>query len=276
MAFSGCKAQRLKKDMTQETVILAIDDRGVATITLNRPELHNAFNDEVIARLTAIFHKLATDKTVRAVVLAANGPSFSAGAELGWMKKAAAYSYEENLADAARLARMLDDLYRLPKPTIAVVQGAAYGGGVGLVACCDIVVALAAATFSLSEVKLGLTPATISPYVIAAMGARQARRYFMTAERFDGQIAKNIGLVHELAETPEELAAARDRILKHILQAGPEAVAAAKDLVLAVDGKPIDADLRTETARRIALRRMSAEGQEGLTAFLEKRKPDWI
>lgn len=262
--------------MTQETVLLDIDGRGVATITLNRPALHNAFNDEVIARLTDLFRQLATDKAVRAVVLTANGPSFSAGAELGWMKKAAGYSYEENLADAAKLARMLDDLYRLPKPTIAIVEGAAYGGGVGLVACCDIVVALAAATFSLSEVKLGLTPATISPYVIAAIGARQARRYFTTAERFDGQTAKEIGLVHELVETQPNLATVRDRILKHILQAGPEAVAAAKDLILAVDGRPIDADLRAETAKRIANRRMSAEGQEGLTAFLEKRKPDWI
>ncbi len=262
--------------MTEQTVLLETDDRGVATITLNRPDVHNAFNDRMIARLTEIFGQVASDETIRAVVLQASGTSFSAGADLNWMRAAAQYTREENLADARKLAQMLDDLYRMPKPTIALVQGAAYGGGVGLVACCDIVIALATATFSLSEVKLGLTPATISPYVVAAMGARQARRYFMTAERFDGATAHDIGLVHETVGAVEDMAVIRDRFLKHILNAGPDAVAAAKNLIDTVDGAIIDEDLMQETARRIADRRMSPEGREGLTAFLEKRKPAWI
>ena len=262
--------------MSQEPVLLEIDDRGVATVTLNRPELHNAFNDVVIAGLTSIFAELGKNSKVRVVVLAATGASFSAGAELGWMKRAAKFSYEENLADARKLAQMLDDLARLPVPTIALVQGAAYGGGVGLAACCDIVIAIASATFCLSEVKLGLTPATISPYVVAAIGARQAKRYFTTAERFDGPTAQRIGLVHDIVGAPEDLVTTRDRIVNHILQAGPQAVAAAKDLVYAVAGQPIGPELMAETARRIADRRLSAEGQEGLSAFLEKRKPNWI
>jgi methylglutaconyl-CoA hydratase len=262
--------------MSQETVLLNIDDRGVATITLNRPDLHNAFNDEVIARLTRLFAEVTANKKIRAMVLASTGASFSAGAELGWMKRAATFTYEENLADARKIAQMMDDLARIPKPTIALVQGAAYGGGVGLVSACDIVIAIATATFSLSEVKLGLIPATISPHVVAAIGARQAKRYFTTAERFDGVTAQRIGLVHEIVGAPEDLGATRDRILSQILQAGPEAVAAAKDLVFAVAGQPINPELMDDTARRIADRRMSAEGQEGLSAFLEKRKPNWI
>lgn len=262
--------------MTEQTVLLETDDRGIATITLNRPDVHNAFNDRMIARLTEVFGAVAQDKSVRAVILQASGTSFSAGADLNWMRAAAQYSREENLVDARKLAQMLDDLYRMPKPTIALVQGAAYGGGVGLVACCDIVIALATATFSLSEVKLGLTPATISPYVVAAMGARQARRYFMTAERFDGATARDIGLVHETVGAVEDMVSVRDRFLKHILNAGPDAVAAAKDLIDTVDGTDINDALMQETACRIADRRMSPEGREGLTAFLEKRKPAWI
>jgi methylglutaconyl-CoA hydratase len=262
--------------MTTESVTLNIDDRGVAMITLNRSELHNAFNDEVIARLTRLFTEAGQNKKVRAVVLASTGASFSAGAELGWMKRAATFTHEENLADAGKLAAMLDIIYRLPKPTIALVQGPAYGGGVGLVACCDIVIAVSTAFFSFSEVKLGLTPATISPYVMAAIGPRQAGRYFQTAERFDAVTAQRIGLVSELVGASDELNDACEHILKHILQAAPEAVASAKDLVRDLGDKAINPDLMIETAKRIAARRMSAEGQEGLSAFLEKRKPNWI
>lgn len=259
-----------------DIILTDIDDRGVATVTLNRPDKHNAFNEDVIARLTETFALIEADPRTRVMVLTGKGKSFSAGADLNWMRKFVDYSVEENIADARKLAQMLDALNSLKLPTIACVNGPAYGGGVGLVACCDIAIAAEAALFALTEVKLGLTPATISPYVVAAIGAREARRYFLTAERFDAYGAQAIGLVHEVVPDTEEMAKMRDLFIDAILANGPAAVAAAKDLIFAVRGKDIDEALQTETARRIAERRTSKEGQEGLAAFFDKRKPSWI
>ena len=256
------------------TFLEAVDGRGVATLTLDRPDRHNAFDDALIAELTAALRRLGGDPGVRAVVLASSGRSFSAGADLEWMRRMARHSFEANLADAAGLAGLLHTLDRLPKPTLALVQGAAYGGGVGLVACCDVAVASERAGFCLSEVKLGLTPATISPYVVNAIGARWARRLFQTAEVFTAARAREIGLVHEVV--PEDgLATAGEEVLRALLQGAPGAQTDAKDLVFLCEGRPVDAALGEETGRRIALRRASDEGQEGIAAFLDKRPPTW-
>jgi len=254
--------------------VVDIDGRGVARLTLARPEVHNAFNDLLIAELTESLERLGADPAVRAVVLAAEGKSFSAGADLNWMKAMAGYDEAQNLADARKLSRLLWTLDRLPKPVIGRVQGAALGGGVGLVACCDIVVASRGASFTLSEVKLGLIPAAIGPYVAAAIGERACRRYFLTAERIPAEEALRLGLVHRLAE-PEGLDAAIEELLAALLANGPAALAAAKDLIFAVGARPVDAGVMEETARRIAALRASPEGREGIGAFLEKRKPGW-
>lgn len=252
-----------------------VDGRGVATVTLDRPALHNAFDDALIAALTDALRALGRDEAVRVVLLAARGKSFSAGADLEWMRRTAGYSREENLRDAEALAALTRTLDALPRPTVAVVQGAAYGGGVGLVACCDVAVASSAATFCLSEVRLGLVPAVISPYVVAAIGPRAARRYALTAERFDAAEARRLGLVHEVV-APEALEAAAGRIVAALLAGGPRAVAAAKALVARVARAPLDDALVAETAERIASIRASEEGREGLSAFLEKRPPTWV
>lgn len=252
-----------------------VDGRGVATVTLDRPALHNAFDDALIAALTEALRSLGRDEAVRVVVLAARGKSFSAGADLDWMRRTAGYSREENLRDAEALAALMRTLDGLPRPTVAVVQGPAYGGGVGLVACCDVAVASTAATFCLSEVRLGLAPAVISPYVVAAIGPRAARRYALTAERFDAAEARRLGLVHE-AVAPEALEAAAGRIVAALLAGGPRAVAAAKSLLARVARAPLDDGLVAETAERIAALRASEEGREGLSAFLEKRTPGWV
>jgi len=248
---------------------------GVATIRMNRPDVHNAFDDALIAALTAELRRLDGLPEARVIVLSANGKSFSAGADLGWMQRMATYSREDNLRDAKALAALMRTLDAMRKPTIARVQGAAFGGGVGLVACCDIAIASKEATFSLSEVRLGLIPSVISPYVIAAIGERAARRYFLTAERFDAAEARRIGLVHEVVE-----GASLDDVVAsmtvHLLKGGPQALAAAKNLIADVSRRPMDDTLSAETARRIAAIRVEREGQEGLAAFLEKRKPDWI
>ena len=258
----------------RNTFLETVDDRGVATLTLDRQDRHNAFDDALIAELTACLRRLGRDAAVRAVVLASSGRSFSAGADLAWMRRMASHSFETNLADAAGLAALMHTLDRLPRPTIALVQGAAYGGGVGLVACCDVAIASERASFCLSEVKLGLTPATISPYVVQAIGARWARRLFQTAEVVTAGRAREIGLVHEVV--PEAgLAAAAEEVLRAILQGAPGAQADAKDLVFLCEGRPMDAALGEETGRRIALRRASAEGREGIAAFLDKRPPAW-
>jgi len=254
---------------------LSIDGDGVATLTLNRPEVHNAFDDHLIAGLTARLRELEHTADVRVVVLAANGKSFSAGADLNWMKRMSRYSEGENLRDAVALADLMHTLSALTKPTVARVQGPAYGGGVGLVAACDIAVASRAASFSLSEVRLGLIPAVISPHVIAAVGERQARRYFLTAERFDAQEALRIGLVHAVVDDAN-LDATLAGIVGHLLKGGPRAQAAAKDLIAAVTNRVIDRKLVEDTADRIARIRVSAEGQEGIAAFLEKRAPSWV
>ncbi len=261
--------------MSEDSVLMRASPNGVATITLNRPEVHNVFNAKVIERLSDVLQDLAGADGVRAVVLDAAGKSFSAGADLHWMKQAATFSETENLEDARALSQMLNRLSTLPKPTVALVQGAAFGGGVGLMAACDMVIAVADAAFSLSEIKLGLIPATISPYVIAAIGPRQARRYFLTGERFDAHEARRIGLVHEVVEDAEALAAAGKRMVERLFAAPPGALAEAKDLIAAVAGRPIDSAVIEDTARRIAARRAHDEAGEGIAAFLEKRKPGW-
>lgn len=259
-----------------ETTRIDIDSAGVARLTMNRPEIHNAFDDALIAQLTADLEALGANRTVRVVVLQAEGRSFSAGADLNWMRRMADYSEAENLHDANELSRLLNTLNRLPKPTIARVQGAAFGGGVGLVACCDMAVASERASFCLSEVKLGLIPATIGPFVVDAIGNRNARRYFVTAERFSAAEAQRIGLVHEVTADEEALDAKLDELLTALKAGGPMAQYEAKELVFAVDKGPIDDAMRGDTAERIARIRASQEGREGLNAFLGKRKPAWL
>ena len=248
---------------------------GVATVTLNRPEVRNAFNDEVIAELTAVFLALAGREDVRAVVLAANGPAFCAGADLNWMKRMAGYTREENLADARGLARMLEVIYACPKPTVARVQGDVYAGGMGLVAACDLAVAVDTAQFCLSEVRLGLVPATIGPYVVRAMGLRAAQRYALTAERFSATEAHRIGLVHEVV-APDALDAQVDAWLQALVAHGPEALRVCKALLQEVAGQAIDPALIARTVDCIADVRASAEGKEGVQSFLDKRKPRWV
>jgi methylglutaconyl-CoA hydratase len=260
--------------MDFQTLTVSIVD-GVATVTLNRPELRNAFNEEAIHELAVAFAALGTTGNVRAIVLAANGPAFCAGGDLNWMKKMAGYSEEENQQDAMRLADMLRTIYLCPKPTVARVHGDCYAGGMGLVAACDIVVASENAAFCLSEVKLGLIPATISPYVIKAMGEQASRRYFLTAERFTAAEAHRIGLAHEVVPA-EELDATVGAIVKSLLGNSPNAVKEAKTLVREVVGQPIGDTLLIDTANRIAAIRASEEGREGVASFLEKRKPTWL
>lgn len=262
--------------MSGPTILTHIDDRGRATVTMNRPELHNAFDDAVISDLTDALRQLDDDPDVRVVMLAASGRSFSSGADLNWMRRMADYSREQNLADAEGLAELMRTLDTLSKPTIALVQGAAYGGGVGLVACCDIAIATGRASFCLSEVRLGLLPAVISPYVVAAIGSRAARRYFLSAETFDASEACRLGLVHQIVADDHELAAAAERMVARLLANGPGAMAAAKNLIAAVAGRHVDDALIADTAGRIADQRSSPEGREGLSAFLEKRRPSWF
>jgi methylglutaconyl-CoA hydratase len=263
-------------DPMNPTVLTEIDSCGLATVTLNRPEIHNAFDDLLIAGLTEVFRRLAEDDSVKVVFLTGSGRSFSAGADLNWMRRMADYSLQQNLTDARRLAELMQTIDRLPKPTIALVQGATYGGGVGLVACCDIALATSRATFCLSEVKLGLIPAVISPYVAAAIGPRACRRYFLSAEPFDAAEAHRLGLLHEVVQNENELYSRGREVGELLLKNGPGAMAAAKDLIAAVAGQPVDAVLREDTAVRIARQRASEEGREGLTAFLEKRRPNWV
>jgi methylglutaconyl-CoA hydratase len=247
---------------------------GVARVTLNRPELRNAFDDELIKKLRHAFTEVEKDSSIRVMVLAGNGPAFCAGADLNWMKRMAGYGYEENLADAKTLAEMLAALERLPKPTIARVHGPVFAGGTGLVAACDIAVGTPEAKFCLSEAKLGLSPATISPYVIRAMGERMARRYFLTAEVFEAQEAFRIGMLSLLVER-EKLDATIDELVQHLLAGGPQAHAKIKALIRDVVGRRPDDALSADTAQRIAEIRGSPEGKEGIAAFLEKRKAAW-
>lgn len=255
--------------------MLSVERRGrSAVVTLNRPEIRNAFDETLVAGLTRALRELDADDAVRVVVLAGAGPAFCAGADLNWMKRMAGYSYEQNLADAEALAEMLKTLDRMRKPTLARVHGAAFAGGVGLVAACDIAIGTPEARFCLSEAKLGLSPATISPYVVRAMGERMARRYFLTAEVFDAEEAYRIGLLSARVPAPE-LDGAIDALAGHLIAAGPEALAKIKDLIRLVSSSALDDALVKDTARRIAEIRVSPEGREGITAFLEKRKPAW-
>ena len=248
----------------------------VGIIWFNRPEIRNALNDTVLKEISIALKAMEKDAGVRAVCLAGRGPAFCAGADLNWMKKASGYSKAQNLKDAkVGLADMLYQLHTLKKPTVARIHGPAYAGGMGFVAACDIAVASMDASFCLSETKLGLIPATISPYVIRAMGERMASRYFLTAERFDAAEAYRIGFVHELVP-PVELDAKVNEILGYLIQAGPRALAESKKLITLSGGTKLTPAVRAETAKRIAETRASAEGREGIASFLEKRKPKWV
>ena len=257
-----------------EKVLFSVDDFGVATVTLNNAEKHNAFDDSIIAALDNLFTAIAKCDDINVMVLASTGKSFSAGADLGWMKRMASYSYDENLADANALAQMLKSLNFLPQTTIAKVQGAAFGGAVGLASCCDIVLASNKASFCLSEVKLGLIPATISPYVVNAIGQKASRRYFQTAERFFADKAQQLGLVDEVYPL-DELDNAVSTMVTTLLTNGPLAVRQAKQLAFDVAYQDINETLIKNTSERIAAIRVSTEGQEGLTAFFEKRQATW-
>jgi len=255
--------------------MLNVDIRdGVARVTLDRPEVRNAFDDALIASLKKSFAGIEKDRSVRVVVLAGNGPAFCAGADLNWMKRMAKYGHDENLADARALADMLAALDRLPQPTIARVHGPAFAGGTGLVAACDMAIGTPQAKFCFSEAKLGLSPATISPYVLRAIGERAARRYFLSAEVFDAEEALRIGMLSVLVPAAE-LDATIEGLLQHLLAGGPQAHAKIKNLIRAVAGRPIDEALMADTARRIAEIRVSPEGREGIASFLEKRKASW-
>lgn len=247
---------------------------AIARITLNRPEVRNAFDDALIEELIAALERLEHDQRLRLVILSAAGKSFSAGADLNWMRRTASYSWEENFADAKRLGQLIQTLDELTLPTVARIQGAALGGGVGLIAACDIALAADTAFFAFSEVKLGLIPAVISPYVVRAIGQRPARRYFLTGERLTAHEALRLGLLHEVV-AGERLDERVDEFTRMLLDNGPQAVRTAKRLARASDNGAADAAVIEEMARQTAEQRASPEGQEGLAAFLEKRKPDW-
>lgn len=257
-----------------EKVLFEVNEHGVATVTLNNPEKHNAFDDDIIEQLTDIFNRLSSRDDISIMVLASQGKSFSAGADLGWMKRMANYSFEDNYNDANALALMLKALNFLPQTTIAKIQGAAFGGAVGLASCCDIVIASTKASFCLSEVKLGLIPATISPYVINAIGFKASRRYFQTAERFTADKAQQLGLVDEIV-APDELQKAVNTMITILLTNGSTARRQAKKLTQDFAFQTIDERLIADTSERIATIRVSPEGQEGLKAFFEKRSPNW-
>lgn len=261
--------------MTTFTTLSLTIDGPIARIWLDRPELRNAFDDVVIGELNQAFAEASAAPAVRAIVLGARGPAFCAGANLHWMKRAADFTHEQNLSDAGGLAAMLRTIHESPKPVIARVQGDVYAGGMGLVAACDIAITVDTAWYCLSEVKIGLIPATISPYVLRAMGARAAQRYFLTAERFSAAEAHRIGFVHEVVAA-DALDARVDEVLKGLTNASPAAVGAAKRLVRDVAGREIDDGLIAQTVRGIADIRASAEGREGVQAFLQKRKPNWL
>jgi len=277
MAERTKRSKAAKRGATTPPVYTTLElvvDGGVATVVLNRPDVHNAFDEASIAELTAALVHLGKANNVRAVVLAGAGPSFCAGADLKWMKRMAGFTRAQNLADARGLAAMLATLHDLPKPTIARVHGGAFGGGVGLVACCDVAIATQDAIFAFSEARLGLIPATIAPYIVEAVGPRTARRLFLTGERFSAAEAFRVGLLHDLA-LPQDLDARIGETLRELLRCGPAAQDECKALVRAVAGKPIGPAVIADTASRIARIRASDEGREGVAAFLAKRRPAW-
>ena len=260
--------------MTEGNVLVTVGAKGVATVTLNRPEIHNAFGEEIIAKLTQELRALGNDEDVRVVVLNARGKSFCSGADLNWMKRTAKFSEAENLQDVSGLAELLLVLDTLPKPTIALIQGPAYAGGVGLICACDIAIAAESACFAITEVRLGLIPAVISPFVVNAIGESRARRYFLTGERISSTEAERIGLVHDVV--PDEALAVRgETLVKMLMQGGPKSQTEAKALIAAVHGRSLDNDMLVDLAKRIARVRVSDEAQEGMNSFFEKRKPNW-
>jgi methylglutaconyl-CoA hydratase len=253
-----------------DALLIRTDTRGVCTLTLNRPQRHNAFDDKLINLLLQALEQIERDSAVRVVVLTGTGKSFSSGADLEWMRGMAKYDEQTNRHDAARVAKLMETLNNLSKPTVAHVNGPAFAGAVGLIACCDIVIASERAEFAITEVRLGLAPAVISPYVIAAISARQARRLFLTAERISSEEARRLGLVHEVV-TDEALPEAVERTVDFLLKAGPNALTECKRLVLRLTRRQAE-----DTSELIARLRVSPEGQEGMTAFFEKRKPNWV
>lgn len=271
-------SERAKSEITSTTSVIIQESMegftGVAKITLNRPNVHNALDENVIEELTQAFLKLSQNPLVRTIVLGANGTVFCAGADLNWMKRVSALSQDKSIEDAMKLSKLLDVIDTCPKPTIACIQGAAFGGGVGLIAACDIAVCGKDAVFCLSEVKWGLIPATISPYIINAIGQRQARRYVLTADRMSSGDAMHFGLVHQVV-AEGELEAAIETLVVSILKGSPAAIKASKEMIRFVESRPIDSSIHQETARRLALIRSSAEGKEGIEAFLAKRTPSW-
>jgi methylglutaconyl-CoA hydratase len=261
--------------MTDSNLIIEINN-GVAKLILNRPEVHNAFDDVLIAQINEALSDIETNSNVRVVVLTSNGKHFSAGADLNWMKRMAQLTEQENRGDAQKLASLMHNLNNLSKPTIALVNGAAYGGAVGLVACCDMAIATKRSRFCLSEVKIGLSPAVISPFVVSAIGERASRRYFLTAEAFDAQQAADLGLVNAVVNDETALIEKGDRFIHALLQNSPQAMKKTKQLIKRVSRGDINTDMKNDTVNLIASIRVSEEGQEGLGSFLEKRKPSWI
>lgn len=260
--------------MNDKVLITTIDSRGVARLTLNRPDIRNAFNEELISEICDAIGRLNTDPNVRAIVLTGNGKAFSAGADLNMMKRAAEYSAAENKDDARRLAHMLTSIYHSPKPTIALVNGPAMGGGLGLIAACDIAIGADTSFFALTEVRVGLVPAVISPFVIQAITVRQARRLFVTGERFDATHAERIGLLHKCVPA-DQLNDELEEMLKSLLLCSPNAQETAKELIRRVSYRTPHDNVMEETAGIIAKARTSTDGKEGISAFLEKRKPNW-
>ncbi len=258
-----------------QTIKIERDERGVVLVAFNRPQVHNAFDEAMIREVIEAFRDLGQDDSVRVIILGAEGKSFCAGADLNWMQRAAEYDEDKNREDAGELALMLNAIYACPKPVIARVQGNAFGGGVGVIAAADLAIGTSDAFFALSEVRLGIIPAVISPYVIEAIGANNARRYFLTAERFSSSEAFRIGLLNELAPSVESM----DEQIAHwctsLLGNGPKAIESAKNLIQAVSQKPIDDELIEDTVERIAQIRTSPEAKEGIGAFLQRRKPGW-
>jgi len=261
--------------MTYQNILTEID-AGIGIVTLNRPERHNAFDDAMIAELSEVMFSMASDPAVRVVVISSVGKSFCAGADLAWMQRAASYDFEQNRRDAGMLAEMLRRIADCPKPVIARVQGPAYGGGVGVIAACDIAVATFESKFALTEVKLGLIPAVIGPHVIATIGERYARRYMLTAEAFSAAEAYRIGLLHEMVADEAALDEAVGEWSEAILKNGPQALAEAKALIRSIAGRALGEQIIETTVETIARVRVSPEGQEGLAAFLEKRRPNWV
>ena len=261
---------------TESAVLLKHRAEGIAEVVLNRPDKRNAFDDVIIQQLINTLTEVSSNSKTKVVILRSEGKHFSAGADLGWMRRMADNGHKENLDDARQLARLMEVLNGLRKPVIGLVQGAAYGGAVGLAACCDIVLATEQSSFCLSEVKLGLIPAVISPYVVRAIGERQARRYFVSAEVFTARQAQEYGLVHIVCDDAKAMEARCNDMVKQLATNGPEAMRAAKDLVFAVSHKPINKEVIEDTAHRIADIRVGEEGQEGLSAFLNKRKANWV